>query len=168
MNAANSRIMGQRGFGLIDVWAALLIVTMAILAITALQGRAFQTLHEAKLHGQAVHLAQQMAETIRLYRRTSALFVKTDGSPAPTADCPSVPSSPAHHMACWFEDIRQNMPVDNELLSLHTHICHSLSPGQCGGGSIIEIQLGWYSRNGICPEVSDSQSVCHYQLRFIP
>ncbi|HXH03935.1 MAG TPA: type IV pilus modification protein PilV [Candidatus Competibacteraceae bacterium] len=64
-----SRSIGQEGgFSLLEVLVALIVVTIGLLGLAALQGRSLQTNHSAYLRTQATNLAYQMLDTWRANR----------------------------------------------------------------------------------------------------
>lgn len=176
-----------RGFSLIEVLVALVLVAVGVLGMVALQGRAIQYTQDAVQRNAAVTLVNDLTEIIRSNPdemftspptastpyyggfKTSSPFYKEEGEdfdPAP-GDCVALPKKGAEQLACWVAAVRRELPGDDELFKENTYICRSSTQGACDGkGSMLEIQLAWQVQDGACPdERTPDDTTCIYRTR---
>lgn len=183
----------SKGFSLIEVLVTLLLVTIGILGIVAMQARGIQMTQDSVQRNSAIELTNQIVDVMRanptaLYSGTqplmspraqfnnSSMFLKTAGnnfSPAPAAvtatDCLE-PGGVQNQRDCWLEDVKSRLPGAANLLSPHLYICRSSEPGTCNNqGSTLEIQLAWRVKKGTCPDElapADDDTICIYRSRI--
>lgn len=181
----------SKGFSLIEVLVTLLLVTIGILGMVALQSRGIQMTQDSVQRNSAIELTSQITDIMRAYpeelyegsdplRRPSAtfksssMFLKAPGNnftPALTepsaAQCQS-PTSPQMQRDCWIKDVKVRLPNADALIAPHFHICRSSEPTKCDGkGSTLEIQLAWAVKKGTCPDATlDNDSICVYRSRI--
>lgn len=77
---------GSHGFTLLEVLIALVVLSLGLLGIAALQGAGLRSSHGAQLNSQAVLLAYDLADRIRANPRTLAAY---DGFTTDDVTCPS-------------------------------------------------------------------------------
>lgn len=174
----------SKGFSLIEVMVTLVLTTIGILGMVAMQGRSIQYTNDSVQRNTAIMLADDLLEIIRsnpnavkgpdnnlretsdYYKAPAASFVSGD-EPA----CTPLPANntPAEQLQCWLVQLQTSLPVDDEILKNETHICPSQAPGSCVAGSAIEIQLAWRVKSGECMDSSASANsdltVCRYRVR---
>jgi type IV pilus assembly protein PilV len=109
----------QQGFGLVESLVALVVVSVGMIGIAALYGQGLGASRTALFRTQAVYLASDMADRIRLNRIAGAGY-QTDGE---ESDCGpgGVACSPAemsaHDVWEWKDRIEQQLPGgDGEVL----------------------------------------------------
>ena len=145
MNASKNKAI--RGFTLLEVLIALLVLSVGLLGLASLQTRGLAAGHNAYLRSQAVLLARDMAERIRA---NNNLVLSTESSESNaystefarepgTSDCVNADCNPAQ---------LANFDVDQWLQSLAT-----ILPSGDGRirktGSSYEIRVDWDAdRNG--------------------
>lgn len=177
----------SKGFSLIEVMVTLVLTTIGILGMVAMQGRSIQYANDSMQRNTAVMLADNLLETIRANPQAvldhhNRMLEDSDYYKAPATDFPSVEegeeptcaplpanSAPADQLQCWLAQLQASLPVDDTILKDEIHICPSQAPGSCTAGSAIEIQLAWRTKSGECMDSSaDADSdptICRYRVR---
>lgn len=171
----------DRGFSLVEVLVALLVVAIGALGMLALQGRAVQHMTEAHLRGNAVMLANELLELMRSNREAvldasggidagSAYFKAAGtGLPATPARCGERDRSAGGRavaeadLGCWGDKVRRLLPVTETILNGRYLVCRSSDSELCssGAGSVVMIRMAWVDeRSGLCAD-----GVCGYVLR---
>lgn len=109
-----------RGFTLIEVLVALLILAIGVLGIVALQYKGLKYSHDANLRSQINFLAYDISDRMRLNRNNAADYVTdplnpyTVGIAAPATACVHTTASDASNdLACWHQQIYQSLPPDS-------------------------------------------------------
>lgn len=103
---ASSAGRGQRGFSLVEVMVALLVTTVGLLGLAALQLTSLKIGHNAYLRGQAVQIAHEIAERMRANReaardgRYDLAYGATPGGDGP----------PAADLAAWKQRLTAVLP----------------------------------------------------------
>ncbi|VXD02547.1 Pilus assembly protein PilV [Pseudomonas sp. 8Z] len=181
---------GTQGFSLIEVLVALLLTTVGVLGMVALQGRSIQYTQDSVQRNTAVELANDLMEIMRA--NPKALFDKVPpASPMNSGinsnsvffkdkaedfsnreDCVrdegELPANAQQQRDCWADRVEEQLPEAADLLTSDMYICRSASPGQCTDdqGSMIEIQLAWRVRPGACLDAVDPDAtICTYRVR---
>lgn len=166
------------GFSLIEVLVTLVLISIGVLGMVALQARTVQYTQDAVQRNTAAMLANDLVELIRAMPDglTNAGFYKAAGTafPEPPAvGCAPLPASAAGQLGCWAEKAGAALPGASDLLASEFHICRTNTANTCSGsGNAIEIQIAWQVRAGDCispqeteDENGDSKLTCHYRLR---
>ncbi|MFZ5957011.1 type IV pilus modification protein PilV [Pseudomonas sp. QL9] len=159
----------SRGFTLIEVLVALLVLGIGVLGSLAFQARAQQHLLDAQWRDSATLLASDLLELMRSNPAGIDGYFKAHGEafPGATGNCAErdrraggVAVARAD-LGCWRQSIERLLPVDAELLG-RVEICRSAAPGQCSAtGSAVLVRLFWSDRrSGLC-----EQEVCSHALR---
>ncbi|TWE10554.1 type IV pilus assembly protein PilV [Pseudomonas sp. AG1028] len=184
----------QKGFSLIEVLVALLLTTVGVLGMVALQGRSVQYSQDSVQRNVAVDLANELVEIIRANPgetfsnaapqfpmnnglKSSSIFYKAKASDfSSPADCVAsatvVPKTAAEQRDCWASKAKALLPGGSTVFVSDSYICRSSSAGNCNGqGSMIEIRLAWQVREGTCLDAADttnSSTICTYTVRVQP
>jgi type IV pilus assembly protein PilV len=109
-NMKISQIRGSKGLSLIEVLIALLIVSIGLLGLAALQANSLKFNHSAYLRTQATQLAYDMAERIRA-NREDALINNTNYEIAFADAKPSNPSNiEERDLESWISQIEATLP----------------------------------------------------------
>ncbi len=97
---------GQRGFSLVEVMVALLVTTVGLLGLAALQLTSLKIGHNAYLRGQAVQIAHEIAERMRA-NREAARAGRYDLAYGAT---PGGEGLPAADLAAWKQRLTAVLP----------------------------------------------------------
>ena len=181
------------GFSLIEVLMALLLTTVGVLGMVALQGRSIQYTQDSAQRNTAVELVNDLVEIIRANPKEvfnsvppaspmnngikgSSLFFKNKTQTfSNREDCVSdsgeLPSTAQELRDCWAKRVEEQLPDGAALLTSDMYVCRSAAVGQCtqNQGSMIEIQLAWRVRPGACLDAVDpNATICTYRVRVQP
>ncbi|WP_312358491.1 type IV pilus modification protein PilV [Stutzerimonas balearica] len=178
--------MKSNGFSLIEVMVTLVLATIGILGMVAMQGRSIQYTQDAVQRNAAVMLTSDLLEIIRAnpteifqkappsdpfysgFKNTS-IFYKAAGSDFATApaDCPSNPKTAQEMRDCWVASAQASLPGAADLFEDAFYVCRSSTPGNCDDkGSMLEIQLAWTVKAGTCPDDrAPNDTTCIYRAR---
>jgi len=176
----------NRGFSLIEVLVTLVLTTIGILGMVAMQGRSIQYTQDSVQRNTAVMLAGDFVEIIRanpeeLYEKAppvepfysgfkdSSPFYKDTGGNFSTApqECIDNPKSALEMRDCWVSETQAALPGAADLFEDAFYICRSSVPGNCNGkGSMLEIQMAWEVKAGTCPDDrAPNDTTCIYRIR---
>jgi len=180
----------HKGFSLIEVLVTLLLTTIGVLGMVALQGRSIQYTQDSVQRNTAVMLASDIIEIMRtnpqeLYASSvpkspmnsglenSSLFFKEKSKELEgRAECVASASQSAEtakeQRDCWADKVEAMLPGGAELFDSDMYICRSAEPDTCTSdqGSMIEIRLAWQVREGACLDESDPDAtICTYTVR---
>lgn len=184
----------HKGFSLIEVLVALVLTTVGVLGMVALQGRSVQYVQDSVQRNVAVDLANELVEIIRanpseLFEKSApkspintgiksqSIFFKSKGGTfSNTADCVATankqPASAKEQRDCWIARAKNLLPGGAEVFNSDTRVCRSSTVGNCDGkGSVLEIRMAWQVREGSCLDAGDTTNdspVCTYTLRVQP
>lgn len=183
MRLTEGRPRAQRGFYLIEVLVAVMLTSVALLGMQALQGRAIAYSHDSQQRQNALLLAADLARSIQANREalaskgrlsSDAAYLVPAGTRFPSLgngqSCATSGLGKAaraqRDLACWVEQVRLKLDTDDALLSDSTFICPSRDGKTCAAGSrqpLLLIQLAWHSRNcraGSPTTADDSDAAC--------
>ncbi|EXF46427.1 type IV pilus modification protein PilV [Pseudomonas sp. BAY1663] len=176
----------SKGFSLIEVMVTLVLTTIGILGMVAMQGRSIQYTQDSVQRNAAVMLAGDFVEIIRtnpeeLFEKAppaepfynafkdNSLFYKDAGNDFATApaDCVANPKSALEMRDCWIKAAQAALPGASDLFEDAFYICRSSAPGNCNDkGSMLEIQLAWRVKAGTCPDDrASNDTTCIYRTR---
>ncbi len=92
----------HKGFTLIEVLIAIVILSIGLLGVAAMQIRALQYNHDAYLRSQITNLATDISERIRLNRENAADYVSTYVlDTLPTGCTTATGTNATNDLACW-------------------------------------------------------------------
>jgi type IV pilus assembly protein PilV len=110
MAVRNARC-GSRGFTIVEVVAALLVMAVGIIGIAALYSDQVQTNPDAELHREASALAEQIADRIRGTKEGQAGFATTIGVLCDQQSKLKLPQDvAAREAACWEDEVERKLP----------------------------------------------------------
>lgn len=165
----------SRGFSLIEVLITLLLTSVGILGMAAMQAKAIAYTQDSIQRNTAAMLADELMEILRA---DQSKIIAVDGQPRGSSDYYYLPDSdenfplaaatcnslsnggPTERLGCWAKRASQALPgVTPELLKSDFYIQPQ--------GAAIEIQLAWSVAKGACMDGDNSadKTVCHYRLR---
>lgn len=161
------------GFSLIEVLVTLVLITIGVLGMVAMQSKAIQYSQDSSQRDTAAMLVDDLMELMRSNREAlldgdgiiaaSSNYFKAASSAFPTtavANCRNNTGCTKDEMATdqlilWSRQVSNSLPVDATLLSTGFVICRDSTPDTdaCdNNGTAIKIQVAWYSReNSTCP-----------------
>lgn len=182
-----------KGFSLIEVLVTLLLTSIGVLGMVAMQGRSIHYTQDAVQRNTAVALASELIDIIRtnpgeLYANTpplepvysgmksSSMFYKKMGedfSPVPNSCAkPQEAKTAQEQRDCWIMKAQQVLPGAEKVFKQGSYTCRSStksssdSPNCDNAGSILEIQLAWSVRKGTCADdKAPDETTCIYRVR---
>jgi type IV pilus assembly protein PilV len=116
----------NHGFSLVEVLVAMLMIATAVLGSAGLQSTSLRQGQHIQIDGQAVHLAQELRETILTYENASqpGLFASIDLSNPPAVNCYDAictHTQMVHYLMWnWRNSLQQTLPVASFQLSHST------------------------------------------------
>ncbi len=183
----------SRGFSLIEVLVTIVLTTVGILGMVALQGKSIQYTQDAVNRNTAIALTNELVEIMRANRdgifvnqppkkpiysqlNETSDFYKADGSfDFAVSDCGTGLAQTAKQQAgCWLRKVQGTLPgaTDTDIVAKFM-VCPSFKletsgePECAGGGykgSTMAIQLAWRSKEKVCGADANSD-VCTYSTR---
>jgi len=187
------RHIKNRGFTLIEVLVTLVLLTIGMLSLVAMQGRGIQFTADSVARNNAIMLANEMMEMIRAnpkaleddlkgYYRLNPETLKhyifdeleAEGS---CSDDEIEVNDVAEQITCWSEKARMLLPgtdgdsADAKAVRNNFYICRSKQPDACDAdaGSAVEIQVAWRSVGERCRDGDgagdDDPFICTLRLR---
>lgn len=167
------------GFTLIEVLVTLVLLTIGMLSLVAMQGRGIQFTADSVARNNAIMLANEMMEMIRANptARNAYLF---ETLPADDAcdDAEVIEASDvAKQVACWSEKVRTLLPGTSadsgeaQAVRNNFYACRSKQLGLCEAntGSAVEIQVAWRTVGERCRDEDgvgdDDPFICTLRLR---
>lgn len=163
------------GFSMIEVLVTLVLISIGVLGMVALQVRTIQYTQDAVQRHTAAMLANDLLELIRAMPDglpASSGFYNAKGTALPDlpASCTPLPNNAADQLGCWAEKARVALPGASDLLTNEFYVCRTNTANECtGSGNAIEIQLAWRAKEGDCvtpgtgPDAD--KTICRYRLR---
>ncbi len=160
------------GFSMIEILITLLLVTIGVLGMVAMQNRTITHTQDSVQRNAAAALANDLLELIRsqptglpatsgFYKAAGAAFPAVGG-----AGCANTPATAQQQLACWGEKAKMLLPgVTTTRLTNDFYICRTQVAGTCAAsGSAVEIQVMWDVKAGECMD-NTSNTTCTYRLR---
>lgn len=173
----------QIGFSMIEVLVTFLLITIGILGMIALQGRAISYTQDSVQRNTAAMLADDLLELMRAnlsetldgngLPKSSSGYYKAKGADFATvtdADCTTTSVTASRQLTCWAREATRRLPGASDVLNSEFYVCRSASVGTCSSaGSAIEIQLAWKVKSGECLDsnaaAGSDLTICRYRLR---
>lgn len=181
----------SRGFSLIEVLITILLTTVGILGMVALQSKSIQYTHDAVNRNAAVTLSNDLIEIMRSHRdelfnskppieysytelkQTTPIYNASGRFTLNATNCPTGLANTLQEQGdCWLKQVQETLPDASTLLAGSFKICPSFklsgSSPDCAGadyrGSSLAIQLAWRSKEKVCGPNSNSD-VCTFVTR---
>jgi type IV pilus assembly protein PilV len=140
------------GFSLIEVLVTLLLVSIGIIGLVAMQARAIQYTQDSVQRNHAAMLASDLFELIRANpsQIDTYSFSSLPTVASTATECIGLANTAASkQLECWSRDVRALLPGAADLAN-NFHTCLSKTPGSCNEGAVLEIQLAWRSQGEGC------------------
>lgn len=182
----------SRGFSLIEVMVTIVLTTVGILGMVAMQSKSIQYTQESVNRNTAISLTNDLVEIMRANRdelffkrppvepmysqlaETSTIY-KADGSfDFVVGDCATPAQTAKEQAGCWLEKALALLPdasnaeINGEFMVCPSYKMDSAGKPVCAGssytGSTMAIQLAWRSKESVCGQDSDSD-ICTYSTR---
>ena len=182
----------SQGFSLLEVLVTIVLVTVGVLGMVALQSKSIHYTQDAINRNAAINLSYELIEIMRAFRadlqrntiminglnaglkETSVLYQADGALQLNAAACPAsrVGQSLIQQANCWLKQVEAILP-DASALTEFFVLCPSykLDSSQrpvCAGssytGSSLAIQLAWRSKEAVCGEEFDSD-ICTFTTR---
>lgn len=171
-----------RGFSLIEVLVSLVIISIGILGLIAMQGRTIQYTHDSTQRDTAAMLANDLIELMRSNREGALKghYNKAAGAAFPTnriAACSGTAGCNAEnmaqdHLAMWATQVQNSLPTNAATLQSAYVICVDSTPDTAAcdnSGDSIKIQMAWLSRNSENSTEAEANTRRElYQISFQP
>lgn len=160
----------NRGFSLIEVLIALLLISVGVLGMVAMQGRAIQYTQDSIQRNTAAMLAEDLMELIRT-NQTDTPYLKPLGGafPAAASTCTPTPSEPGEQAGCWAAKAGALLPGASDLLTSHFVVERpAMLINDASTGTMVQITLAWSVKNDECFDsklTGDDSDKCTYTLR---
>lgn len=175
-NKRNGQVIVSRGFSLIEVLIALVVLAIGLLGVAGLQSAGMRHTQAANLQSQASMYASNMADRLRANDEAidQGYFNNTiDESPGtPDVDCDATECSPtdlaAYDVSNWYADLGEALPMGSGIIR-----CHD---ADCEADSQFTITVQWDGHrtgptsaksNDKCDRDNEDAYVC-YRITFVP
>lgn len=169
----------NRGFTLIEVLVTLVLLTIGMLSLVAMQGRGIQFTADSVARNNAIMLANEMMEMMRANptARDAYLFEVLSADDDCEDEEEVEVSDVANQVACWSEKARTLLPgtsgdgEEAQAVRNNFYTCRSKQLGTCdaGEGSAVEVQIAWRSVGERCRDGDgagdDDPFICTLRLR---
>jgi type IV pilus assembly protein PilV len=157
----NNLVKSSKGFTLIEVLIAVLVLSIGLLGLASLQANGMRSNFTAYARSQAVILANDMADRIRANPTAAALYNNINapaGDPGCTAaDCTAAEIAD-HDTAVWYTNLQNALPNGTGTVT--------------GNGTVFTVSVMWdEDRNGAvgagCGPLVQATPGC-FSTTFIP
>lgn len=155
---ANSNVTNNKGFTLLEVLIAVLILSIGLLGIAGLQAKGLQFNHSAYLRTQATFLAYDIADRMRANMVAVGTGQYNNGAAAPFANClisPGTGCTPVkmaeNDLSEWNAALASSLPSGDGIVCIdayvNTEVSTSSAPADngCGtaGSTQYAIKIWW-------------------------
>ena len=163
----------HKGFSMLEVLITVLLITIGLLGMMAMQGRAIQYTADSLHRTQAVLLANELIEIMRA-TPTSATddgsFYFSGSLPSGAGNCLELSGNTLveDQIDCWGSKVRRLLPGTNDAaVASQFRACLSDTPGSCDTGAALEVQIAWQGTGDECDAGGGNNDapICTYQVR---
>ena len=96
----------ERGFSIIEVLIALIVLAIGLLGLAALQAQGLRFNHDAYVRTQATNLAYDIVDRMRANRTNLAAYTAGD----PGGACDPLIATPTGDLNCWYRGLAASLP----------------------------------------------------------
>lgn len=171
----------SQGFSLVEVLITVVLISVGVLGMAALQTRSVQNTESAQQWNEAATLASNVVEIVQTATKDSQVadLLNADGGfeKVAAADCTpdSSPKDLKKWRNCWAESANRSLFKKGEndgldsLINSNFHICRTDTAGSCTSAddddaNAIEIQLAWRGRGDECAASNNGDpNLCVYR-----
>ena len=121
----------QIGFSLIEVLVALLVLSIGLLGLAALQAQGLRFNHDAYVRSQATNLAYDIVDRMRANRANAANYTAADPDLAP---CDPLDASIDMDLSCWYDSLAETLPGGDGLITAN------------GAANYYDVTVRWLDR----------------------
>ena len=108
-----SRRRRSRGFSIIEVLIALLVLAIGLLGLAALQAQGLRFNHDAYVRTQATNLAYDIVDRMRANRANVAGYTAGD----PGGACDPLVAGVSMDLTCWYDALADTLPAGAGVIS---------------------------------------------------
>lgn len=138
MNVDKRKINAEGGVTLVEVLIAIIVLSIGLLGLAALQANSLKFNHSAYLRSQATHLAYSITDQMRA-DRLGALDGDYD---IDIGDSPTGTDVPGNALTAWKNDLAARLPQGDG------SVCRSSDGQACGTGSVFIVTIRWDDSRG--------------------
>ncbi len=109
----SARRRRESGFSLIEVLIALLVLSIGLLGLAALQAQGLRFNHDALVRTHATNLAYDIVDRMRANRPNVAAYT----APDPGGACNPLAANAAMDLTCWYDDLALTLPAGGGLIT---------------------------------------------------
>lgn len=120
----------QRGFSIIEVLIALLVLAIGLLGLAALQAQGLRFNHDAYVRTQATNLAYDIVDRMRANRANVAGYT----APDPGLVCDPLVASVNMDLSCWYDALAGTLPGGAGLITTNAT------------ANFFDVSVGWIDR----------------------
>lgn len=125
-----SRRRRSRGFSIIEVLIALLVLAIGLLGLAALQAQGLRFNHDAYVRTQATNLAYDIVDRMRSNRANVAGYT----APDPGLACDPLVAGVDMDLSCWYDALAATLPGGAGLISANAT------------ANFYDVSVGWIDR----------------------